>query len=90
MTEKVETKPAAAPKAAAPKKPKAILIAVHSINGVIAPGTPFTGSAKDLAELLDLGAARKPEGDAEEALLEKIGDSVVSLSGGDDIAAALD
>jgi hypothetical protein len=90
MTEKVETKPAAAPKAAAPKKPKKVLIAVHSINGEIAPGTPFTGSAKELTELLELGAAREPEGDAEEALIEKIGGSVVSLGDADDLAAALD
>lgn len=88
MTDKVE-KPAAAPKAATPKKAKQVLVAVHKINGVIEPGTPFTGSAKDLAELLDLGAARQPEGEAELALFEKLGDSVVTL-GGDDIAAALD
>ncbi len=89
MTEKVE-KPAVAPKTANRKKATQILVAVHKINGVIEPGTPFTGSAKDLAELLDLGAARQPEGDAEIALFEKLGDSVVSLGGGDDIAAAMD
>lgn len=88
MTEKVE-KAAAAPKAA-PKKATKVLVAIHKINGVIEPGTPFTGSAKDLKELVELGAAREPEGDAEVALFEKLGDSVVSLSGDADLAAALD
>jgi len=89
MTEKVETKPAAKP-TPTPKKPKKVLVAVHNINGVIEPGTPFTGSAKDLKELLELGAAREPEGEAEVALFEKLGDGIVSLSGSDDLAAALD
>jgi hypothetical protein len=92
MTEKSE-KPAAAvaaaAKPAAPKKAKQILVAVHNINGTIEPGTPFTGSAKDLKEMLDLGAAREPEGEAELALFEKIADTIVDLSGGDDLAAAL-
>lgn len=89
MTEKVE-KAAAAPKVATKKAPQ-ILVAIHKIDGVIEPGTPFTGPAKDLKELLDLGAAREADGDAEAALFEKLGDSVATLpnKGGDDIAAAL-
>ena len=89
MTDKVEVKPAAKVAPAA-KRAKKVLVAVHNINGVIEPGTPFTGSAKDLKELLELGAAREPEGDAEEALFEKLGDSVVSLKGDDALAEALD
>jgi len=88
MTEKVE-KTAVAAKPATPKKAKQVLVAVHNINGVIEPGTPFTGSTKDLVELLDLGAARQPE-EAEAALFEKLGDTVFDLAGGDDLAAALD
>lgn len=89
MTEEVK-KTAAAPKVAA-KKAKTVLFAVHNINGNIAPGTPFTGSAATLKELLELGAARKPEGEAEEALVEKLGANVVSIgSAADDLDAALE
>lgn len=94
MTEEVKKTAAAAPaKAAAPtKKAKAVLFAVHNINGVIAPGTPFTGAAATLKELLDLGAARKPEGEAEEALVEKLGAGIVTVGAAadDDLDAALD
>jgi hypothetical protein len=92
MTDNTPAKAAAAPaKAAAAKKPKDVLFAVHSINGVIAPGTPFTGPAATLKELLELGAARKPEGEAEEALVEKLDASIVSLgTAADDIDAALE
>jgi len=93
MTE--EKKPAAAAaapaKAAAPKKAKTVLFAVHNINGVVAPGTPFTGPTKTLKELLELGAAREPEGDAEKALVEKLDATIVSLgTAADDIDAALE
>jgi hypothetical protein len=57
---------------------------------VIAPGTPFTGPAATLKELLELGAARKPEGDAEEALVEKLDGGIVSLTAAGDIDAALE
>jgi hypothetical protein len=89
--EKKPTAAAPAKAAAAPKKPKNVLFAVHNINGVIAPGTPFTGPAAALKELLELGAARKPEGDAEEALVEKLDAGIVSLgAAADDIDAALE
>lgn len=85
MTEASEkAKPGPKPKA------KQVLVAIHNINGVIAPGTPFTGAAATLGELLDMGAAREPS-EAEAALFEKVPGSVATISGGEpDPKAALE
>lgn len=86
MTEASEkAKPGPKPKAKVPD----FHVALHNINGVIAPGTPLVVTDKAvLKELLDLEAVREAS-DAEAALFEKSADSVLRL-GDADPADALD